>query len=65
MTCDGLDVISKNLAIPVEAKVGDWFVFGGMGAYTHGSKSNFNGMTTTDMTYRLETPALIATEPME
>lgn len=48
MTCDGMDVISKNLKVPVDAKVGDWFCFGGMGAYTHGSKSNFNGMTTTE-----------------
>lgn len=63
MTCDGLDVISKNLAVPCEVKVGDWFCFGGMGAYTHGSKSNFNGMTTTDETYRLITPG--ESTPME
>lgn len=25
-------------------KVGDWLVFGGMGAYTYGPKSTFNGM---------------------
>jgi len=56
MTCDGLDIISKNLQVPVDAKVGDWFCFGGMGAYTHGSKSNFNGMTTTEQTYKLSEP---------
>lgn len=54
MTCDGLDVICKNLRAPVDAKVGDWFCFGGMGAYTHGSKSNFNGMKTTEQTFKLE-----------
>lgn len=57
MTCDGMDVISKNLGVPVDAKVGDWFCFGGMGAYTHGSKSTFNGMTTTDLTFKLSPPA--------
>lgn len=58
MTCDGMDVICKNIGVPTEVKVGDWFCFAGMGAYTHGSKSNFNGMTTTDSTFRLSTPAV-------
>ena len=64
MTCDGLDIISKNLVNPVDAKVGDWFCFGGMGAYTHGSKSTFNGMTTTDETYKLSAPQEAVAEPM-
>lgn len=52
MTCDGMDILAKNIPVPVEAKVGDWFCFSGMGAYTHGCKSNFNGMLTTENTYR-------------
>lgn len=65
MTCDGMDIISKNIGVPVDAKVGDWFCFGGMGAYTHGSKSNFNGMTTTDSTYKLSIPMEQKAEPIE
>lgn len=52
MTCDGMDIITKNLGVPIDAKVGDWFCFSGMGAYTHGCKSNFNGMITTENIYR-------------
>lgn len=52
MTCDGMDIIAKNLPIPVDMKVGDWLCFSGMGAYTHGCRSNFNGMTTTDQIIR-------------
>lgn len=48
MTCDGMDIITKNISIPVDAQVGDWFCFSAMGAYTHGCKSNFNGMSTTE-----------------
>jgi diaminopimelate decarboxylase len=54
MTCDGLDIISRNLSIPVETKIGDWLCFGGMGSYTFGVKTTFNGMTTTDEICRLE-----------
>ena len=43
MTCDGWDIICKNLEIP-EMEVGDWIVVGGMGSYTYGPKSAFNGM---------------------
>jgi diaminopimelate decarboxylase len=32
-------------------EIGDWMVFAGMGSYTYGPKSNFNGMTTTDKLY--------------
>jgi len=43
MTCDGWDIICKNLQLP-EMEVGDWIVVGGMGSYTYGPKSAFNGM---------------------
>ena len=43
MTCDGMDVISHNLCLP-EMDIDDWIVLGGMGAYTFGPKSQFNGM---------------------
>lgn len=52
MTCDGMDIITKSLSVPTDAKVGDWFCFNGMGAYTHGCKSNFNGMSTTETVYK-------------
>jgi diaminopimelate decarboxylase len=48
MTCDGMDIIAKSISVPLDAKVGDWFCFGGMGAYTYGCRSNFNGMTSTE-----------------
>ena len=44
MTCDGYDIITKNLALP-EMNVNDWIIIAGMGAYTYGPKSRFNGMT--------------------
>jgi ornithine decarboxylase len=47
MTCDGMDVITQNLHVPSEMKVGDWLIFGGMGAYTYGARSDFNGMKST------------------
>lgn len=46
MTCDGRDIIATDFVIP-EMEVGDWMVFGGMGAYTVGPKSGFNGMEAT------------------
>ena len=48
MTCDGLDVITKNLAIPNGMKVSDWMCISGMGAYTYGPRSTFNGMNSTE-----------------
>jgi diaminopimelate decarboxylase len=47
MTCDGIDVIARNIAIPI-LKIGDWICVSGMGAYTVGSKSTFNGMRCTE-----------------
>lgn len=52
MTCDGYDVIGENILVPINLNVGDWLCFSGMGAYTYGSKSFFNGMNTT--TYMME-----------
>lgn len=39
MTCDGMDIITKSIDVPIEAKVGDWLCLGAMGAYTHGCKA--------------------------
>ena len=47
MTCDGIDVIARNISVP-DLKIGDWLCFSGMGAYTVGSKSTFNGMRCTE-----------------
>ena len=44
MTCDGLDIISNNFFVPEELDVGDWLCFSGMGAYTYGPRTTFNGM---------------------
>ncbi len=44
MTCDGLDIITQNIHVPTEVKVGDWMLVGGMGAYTYGCRTEFNGM---------------------
>ena len=55
MTCDGMDIIAKSIQVPVDAQVGDWFCFGGMGAYTYGCRSNFNGMNSTERVIRWPT----------
>jgi len=44
MTCDGRDIIVNHISIPEDIKVGDWLCWAGMGSYTIGPKSNFNGM---------------------
>lgn len=43
-TCDGLDVLTKDLMVPNDIRRGDWLVFAGMGAYTQVTSSGFNGM---------------------
>lgn len=55
MTCDGMDIITKSINVPIDAQVGDWLCLGAMGAYTHGCKSNFNGMYTTEKFIRWPT----------
>ena len=55
MTCDGMDIIAKNMSIPIDARVGDWLCFGGMGAYTYGCRSKFNGMSSTEKVIRWPT----------
>lgn len=52
MTCDGLDIITKSIGIPTNLKVGDWLCVSGMGAYTYGCRSNFNGMKSTERVIR-------------
>jgi diaminopimelate decarboxylase len=47
MTCDGMDIITKNIPVPKDLSVGDCLCIGGMGAYTYGCRSNFNGMQST------------------
>lgn len=41
-TCDGLDCVARNIYLP-KMKIGDWFYFENMGAYTIAAGSNFNG----------------------
>jgi len=56
MTCDGHDVIAKSIALPPNINVGDWLIIGGMGAYTVGPKSTFNGMVATKKIIRWIAP---------
>lgn len=48
MTCDGLDVIAQNISVPIDLNINDWLCISGMGAYTWGCKSSFNGMKATE-----------------
>lgn len=52
MTCDGMDIIAKSIGVPSNLKVGDWLCISGMGAYTYGCRSNFNGMKSTERVIR-------------
>lgn len=52
MTCDGMDIIAKNMGVPSNMKVADWLCISGMGAYTYGCRSNFNGMKSTERVIR-------------
>ena len=52
MTCDGMDIIAKNINVPSTLRVGDWLCVSGMGAYTYGCRSNFNGMKSTERIIR-------------
>lgn len=50
-TCDSIDcIVSSGLKLP-ELQVGDWMVFGGMGAYTLCAASRFNGFKLSDVVY--------------
>jgi diaminopimelate decarboxylase len=62
MTCDGHDVIAKSIALPQNINVGDWLIIGGMGAYTVGPKSTFNGMEATKKIIRWIAPVDAADE---
>ncbi|CAD8045762.1 unnamed protein product [Paramecium sonneborni] len=52
MTCDGADIIVKNITAPIDMQVGDWLCMQGMGSYTIGQKSTFNGMQSTSKIYK-------------
>jgi hypothetical protein len=47
-----MDVITQNIGVPSNLKVGDWLCVSGMGAYTYGCRSNFNGMRSTERVIR-------------
>jgi len=49
-------VIANNFAMPSTLKVGDWLCFGGMGSYTYGPKSSFNGMESTTRVFEWDSP---------
>ena len=43
-TCDGADVISKNINLPANLKLGDVLKWPNMGAYTMAATTHFNGI---------------------
>ena len=43
-TCDGADIIARNISLPVGLKVGDVLTWNRMGAYTMAATTNFNGI---------------------
>lgn len=43
-TCDGGDIISKQISLPESLKEGDWIVWPRMGAYTSAATTRFNGI---------------------
>lgn len=62
MTCDGADVIAKNTGLPEKLSVGDWLCYSGMGSYTYGPKSGFNGMHSTTRVFEWNAPIEQQTE---
>lgn len=44
-TLDGIDLISQNLVLLRDLRVGDWLYFQSMGAYTMSCSTNFNGFS--------------------
>lgn len=65
MTCDGMDIIAKNMGVPADLKVSDWLCISGMGAYTYGCRSNFNGMKSTERVIRFPTELEVPVEERE
>nr|2NV9_A Chain A, A207R protein, arginine decarboxylase [Paramecium bursaria Chlorella virus 1]2NV9_B Chain B, A207R protein, arginine decarboxylase [Paramecium bursaria Chlorella virus 1]2NV9_C Chain C, A207R protein, arginine decarboxylase [Paramecium bursaria Chlorella virus 1]2NV9_D Chain D, A207R protein, arginine decarboxylase [Paramecium bursaria Chlorella virus 1]2NV9_E Chain E, A207R protein, arginine decarboxylase [Paramecium bursaria Chlorella virus 1]2NV9_F Chain F, A207R protein, argini len=49
-TCDGVDVINHNVALP-ELHIGDWVYFPSWGAYTNVLTTSFNGFGEYDVYY--------------
>jgi ornithine decarboxylase len=43
-TCDGADIIARNISLPVGLKLGDVLTWKRMGAYTMAATTNFNGI---------------------
>ena len=47
-TCDGGDIIYKELEVPEETDLGSWLVWDNMGAYTCAATTRFNGIPFND-----------------
>jgi ornithine decarboxylase len=45
-TCDSLDQLPGDIALPASLAVGDWLLFRAMGAYLYGVTTRFNGYGT-------------------
>jgi len=44
------------MGLPNNLNVGDWLCLGGMGSYTFGPKSSFNGMESTTRIFEWNSP---------
>jgi diaminopimelate decarboxylase len=49
-TCDSIDVVARSVLLP-KMKIGDWFYFNNMGAYTMAASSSFNGFVPSEKFY--------------
>jgi ornithine decarboxylase len=47
-TCDGGDIISKQISLPETLTEGDWIIWPRMGAYTSAATTRFNGIPFND-----------------
>jgi len=52
--------VARKVTIPKKIIVGDWLVFGGMGAYTYSLISNFNNMVSCSSILILEEKGLVS-----
>ncbi|KAL6712903.1 Ornithine decarboxylase [Lecanora helva] len=58
-TCDGVDQIIEDVALPKDLDVGDWLYFENMGAYTSCLATSFNGFSSKQIVY------YVSSEPTE
>ncbi len=55
-TCDNVDFLGDNYALPSEIQMGDFLQFNGLGAYSLGLRTNFNGFFSDQVIPRQNAP---------